>query len=127
MGDQSCAFCMTEMRIICVEINTQMHISCVLDERAIRGARCSAAQSARLPPPRKGSEMTDKVRLNLQLSQELTQALDTIAGETGTNRTDVLRQALALMKVAHEGRRKGRHLGLVEDADKLDTEIVGLI
>lgn len=72
--------------------------------------------------------MTDnKVRLNLQLSQELNKALDEITESTGGNRTDVIRQALALMKVAHEAKRKGKHLGLVSDPEKLDTEIVGLL
>ncbi len=68
-----------------------------------------------------------RVRLNLQLSQELNKTLDEITESTGSNRTDVIRQALALMKVAHEAKRKGKHLGLVTDADKLDTEIVGLL
>jgi metal-responsive CopG/Arc/MetJ family transcriptional regulator len=71
--------------------------------------------------------MADKVRLNLQLSQELNKTLDEITESTGGNRTDVIRQALALMKVAHDAKLKGKHLGLVSDADKLDTEIVGLL
>ena len=71
--------------------------------------------------------MPDKVRLSLQVSQELNQNLEEIANSTGTNRTDVIRQALALMKVAHNAKRDGRHLGLVSDARKLDTEIVGLL
>jgi predicted transcriptional regulator len=69
----------------------------------------------------------DKIRMNLQVSPELSDVLDKIAGETGTNRTDVIRQALALMKVAHEAKQKGKKLGLVTDASKLDTEIVGLL
>ena len=80
--------------------------------------------------PRTGEKeipMADKVRLNLQLSQELNKTLDEISESTGSNRTDVIRQALALMKVAHDAKRKGKHLGLVSDADKLDTEIVGLL
>jgi hypothetical protein len=72
-------------------------------------------------------QMADKVRLNLQLSQELNRTLEEISASTGSNRTDVIRQALALMKVAHDAKRKGKHLGLVSDADKLDTEIVGLL
>jgi uncharacterized protein (DUF1778 family) len=68
-----------------------------------------------------------KVRMNLQVSAELNDLLERIADDTGSNRTDVIRQALALMKVAHEAKQKGRHLGLVSDATKLDTEIVGLL
>jgi metal-responsive CopG/Arc/MetJ family transcriptional regulator len=69
----------------------------------------------------------EKIRLSLQVSQELNQTLEEIAESTGTNRTDVIRQALALMKVAHSAKKDGRHLGIVSDAKKLDTEIVGLI
>jgi len=71
--------------------------------------------------------MTEKVRLSLQVSQELNQTLEDIADSTGTNRTDVIRQALALMKVAHAAKKDGKHLGLVADARKLDTEIIGLL
>lgn len=70
---------------------------------------------------------TEKIRLSLQVSQELNQTLEEIAESTGTNRTDVIRQALALMKVAHQGKKEGRHLGLVADPKRLDTEIVGLL
>ncbi|MFD2182637.1 hypothetical protein [Rhodoplanes azumiensis] len=69
----------------------------------------------------------DKVRLNLQVSSELNQMLETIAEDTGTQRSDVIRQALALMKVAHDAKRRGKHIGLVSDPDKLETEIVGLL
>jgi metal-responsive CopG/Arc/MetJ family transcriptional regulator len=68
-----------------------------------------------------------KVRLNLQVSAELNQMLETIAEDTGAQRSDVIRQALALMKVAHEARRNGKHIGLVSDPQKLETEIVGLL
>lgn len=71
--------------------------------------------------------LNEKIRLSLQVSQELNQTLEDIAESTGTNRTDVIRQALALMKVAHAARKDGRHLGIVSDARKLDTEIIGLI
>ncbi len=69
----------------------------------------------------------EKVRLNLQISQELSQTLDEIADSAGANRTDVIRQALALMTVAHKVRKSGRHLGIVTDSSKLDTEIIGLL
>ena len=69
----------------------------------------------------------EKVRMSLQVSPELNQVLEDIAESTGTNRTDVIRQALALMTVAHNAKKQGRHLGIVSDARKLDTEIVGLI
>jgi predicted transcriptional regulator len=71
--------------------------------------------------------MSEKVRLNLQVSTELNNALEEIATSSMSSKTDVIRQALALMKVAYAAKQKGKHLGLVTDADKLDTEIVGLL
>jgi metal-responsive CopG/Arc/MetJ family transcriptional regulator len=69
----------------------------------------------------------EKVRMNLQVSAELNAVLDKIADDTGTNRSDVIRQAIALMKVAHEAKQNGKRLGLVTDPSKLETEIVGLL
>lgn len=69
----------------------------------------------------------DKVRLNLQVSSELNAVLEEIAGKAQSSKTDVIRQALALMKVAHTAKNNGKHLGIVSDAGKLDTEIVGLL
>ncbi len=71
--------------------------------------------------------MAEKVRVNLQLSQEIFQSLEKIAEDTGGNRGSVIQQALALMKVAHDAKRNNLHIGLVADASKLDTEIVGLL
>jgi metal-responsive CopG/Arc/MetJ family transcriptional regulator len=71
--------------------------------------------------------MTAKVRLNLQVSEQLNSDLEEMADSTGSNRTEVIRQALALMKIAHQARRDGRHLGLVSDPSKLDTELVGIL
>lgn len=66
------------------------------------------------------------VRMNLQVSTEINDLLEKIADETGSNRSEVIRRALALMKVAHDARQRGKRLGLVADPDKLDTEIVGV-
>jgi metal-responsive CopG/Arc/MetJ family transcriptional regulator len=71
--------------------------------------------------------MTAKVRLNLQVSEQLNSDLEEMADSTGSNRTEVIRQALALMKIAHQARREGRHLGLVSDPSKLETELVGIL
>lgn len=68
-----------------------------------------------------------KIRLNLQVSEQLNSDLEQMAESTGSNRTEVIRQALALMKIAHQARREGRHLGLVSDPSKLDTELVGVL
>ena len=70
---------------------------------------------------------SQKLRMNVQLSQELADVIDGIAEEADANRTDVIRQALALMKVAHEAGKKGKHIGIVADPDKLDAEIIGVL
>lgn len=69
----------------------------------------------------------EKIRMNLQVSAELNDVIDKIADDTGSSKSDVIRQALALMKVAHEAKQNGKRLGIVSDPAKLDTEIVGLL
>jgi hypothetical protein len=71
--------------------------------------------------------MADKVRLNLSLSKEANTALEEIIEQTGATRAEVFKQALALLKIAHEAKNNKKHLGVTADADKLDTEIVGLL
>lgn len=71
--------------------------------------------------------MAEKVRLSLQVTEELNRLLEEMADESGTTKSDVLRQALALMKVAQDGKRQKRHLGFTSDPRKLETEIVGLL
>jgi len=71
--------------------------------------------------------MTEKVRLSLQLSPELNSLLESIAEDSFSTKTDVIRQGLALIDIAHRAKREGKHIGLVKDPSKLDTEIVGLL
>lgn len=47
-------------------------------------------------------DMTDKVRLSLQMSTEMNLVLEELALDSGVSRSDVFRQALALAKVAHD-------------------------
>jgi metal-responsive CopG/Arc/MetJ family transcriptional regulator len=69
--------------------------------------------------------MADKVRLNLQMSEELFKELEELAEDSATTRSDVVRRALALLKAAHAGRKQGRHLGLAKKAEQLDQEFIG--
>jgi predicted transcriptional regulator len=73
------------------------------------------------------ADAPEKVRLNLQISSELNNILEDIASSSASTKTEVIRQALALVQVAHAVKKKGKHLGWVADADRLDTEIVGLL
>jgi hypothetical protein len=88
---------------------------------------CCAGERSLLNGEKGIIAMLDKVRLNLQVSSELNNVLEKIADSSGSTKTDVIRQALALMKVAYNAKKNGKHLGLVADADKLDTEIIGLL
>jgi metal-responsive CopG/Arc/MetJ family transcriptional regulator len=69
--------------------------------------------------------MAEKVRLNLQLSEELYKELDAMANDTATTRSDVVRRALALLKVAHTGKKGGKHLGFAKNPERLDQELIG--
>lgn len=71
--------------------------------------------------------MAEKLRLRLELSADPDRLLREMAEEAGITRSDVLRQALALLLAARTGKRQGRHLGLVADPEKLDTRIVGFL
>jgi putative heme iron utilization protein len=71
--------------------------------------------------------MAGTVRLILLLEKEVDRMLERMAAEAGTSEAEVLRQALALVIVAHAGKRQGLHLGLVDYPRRLDTEIVGLL
>jgi predicted transcriptional regulator len=67
-----------------------------------------------------------KVRLTIDVSEELNRMLETIARDTGTTKTDVFRKAMALMDVAHQARKKGKRVGIAAKGQPLETEFVGL-
>ena len=69
--------------------------------------------------------MAEKIRLNLQLSEELYNELETMASDSSATRSDVIRRALALLKTAQTGKKSGRHLGFAKDPERLDQEIIG--
>lgn len=71
--------------------------------------------------------MAYRPRVNLLISEESDRLLTQISQETGATRTDILRRALSLIHLLHEGRKNGEYLGFVSDRKKLDREIVGLI
>ena len=70
--------------------------------------------------------MNDKVRLNLQISDELNQQLELMAENGSTTKSEIIRRALALMKAAQMGAAQGKHLGFAKDVEKLDQEIIGV-
>ena len=69
---------------------------------------------------------TDKVRLNLDVSQELDLLLNELAAKIHGAKSDVLRKAIVLMELAVQARDREQKLGIIDKNRRVVTEIVGL-
>ena len=68
-----------------------------------------------------------KIKLTLELSEDANNTLEEIAEESSTTKSDVLRKAISLMKVAASEKKKGRELAVIDSkSEKVVTHIVGL-
>ncbi len=68
-----------------------------------------------------------KIKLTLELSEDVNNTLEALAEENGTTKSDVLRKAIALVMAASIGKKKGRELALIDPkSEKVVTHIVGL-
>ena len=72
------------------------------------------------------SQSHDKVKLSLFVSPQLNESLESMAQESGSTKSDVLRKALALFEVASEARRDGNRIGILTKDRQVVTEIVGV-
>lgn len=69
-----------------------------------------------------------KVRLNIEVSEDLAKSLDTLADEESVTRTEIVRRALAVLMAYRNQIDAGRtHIGFANEADKLDAELVGVL
>lgn len=69
-----------------------------------------------------------KVRLNLDVSQDMANLLDNLAAHEDTTKAEIVRRALSVMKAYSEQMSRGRtHLGFVEDPTNLDAEMLGIL
>ena len=69
-----------------------------------------------------------KVRLNMEVSQEVADLLNQLASEEGTTKTEIVRRALSILKAYKEQKDRGRvHIGFASDPTSLDAEIVGIL
>ncbi|GAA6620260.1 DNA-binding protein [Scytonema sp. NUACC26] len=71
--------------------------------------------------------MTDKkemIRFNLDVSPEVHETLEKLAQKIGGTKSDVLRQAIALMQIAIIAKENGKKFGIVETNQDLTTEIM---
>jgi predicted transcriptional regulator len=67
-----------------------------------------------------------KVRLIVDVSPELDETLDQLADDAHLTRSEILRRAIALMKVAAQARENGQKLALVDKDHPVLPEIVGI-
>jgi Arc/MetJ-type ribon-helix-helix transcriptional regulator len=69
----------------------------------------------------------DTIKLSLEVSTELNNVLEQMVDKhVGTNKSEVLRKAIALMQVAVEAREKGQKIGIPAKGQLLATEFVGI-
>jgi hypothetical protein len=69
-----------------------------------------------------------KIRLNLEVSQELANLLDRLAESEDTTKAEIVRRALSVVKAFEEQRLHGRtHMGFASDPTKLDAEMLGIL
>jgi Arc/MetJ-type ribon-helix-helix transcriptional regulator len=69
-----------------------------------------------------------KVRLNIEISENLADFLDALAESEHTTRSEMVRRAIAVLQAFHQQRGIGRpHLGFVRDPERLDAEILGVL
>ena len=67
-----------------------------------------------------------KIRLTVDVSPELNQTLDQLAENAHLTKSEILRRAIALMKVAAQAHEKGQKLALIAQDQQAMTEIVGI-
>ena len=67
-----------------------------------------------------------KVRLSLELTQEMNNVLERLSEATGSNKSEILRKAINIMEVAVTAKDHGDKLGVVDKDENLKTLIVGV-
>lgn len=72
------------------------------------------------------SEKSDKVRVTVDMSQEMYNVLSMLADETHKSKADVLRLGLSIMKAAVPELRKGKKLGIAGKEEQLETQFLGI-
>ncbi len=82
-----------------------------------------SAPAATLPMAEPAASPPKKKRLNLDLSADAHELLLRLADESGKNMVEVLRTGLAVYGIAHDERKKGRKLAVVQD-DQIVKELV---
>ena len=66
------------------------------------------------------------IRLNVSISDELNARLDTLAEQSGSTKSELLRKAIVLMDLAVTESKQGNKLGILDDKRHVLREIVGV-
>ncbi len=64
-------------------------------------------------------------RITLVVSDELNQALEELAKDIESSKSDVLRKSISLIKMAVNEKKAGNHLGVFDSQKKIVKEIIG--
>ena len=67
-----------------------------------------------------------KVRLTLDVTDELNERLNELAAEAGGSKSELLRKAISLIEVAVDARKSGNQVAVVDKNRKVVTTIVGV-
>ena len=65
------------------------------------------------------------VRVSLDVSPDLNEKLETLAAQSHSSKSDVLRRALYLYSEAAEAKARGLKVGFAEPEQPLATEVIG--
>lgn len=69
-----------------------------------------------------------KVRMNIELSEEVAELLEQLAQDETTTKTEIVRRALSVLKAYKRQKSLGRtHIGFTSSPEKLEAEIVGVL
>ncbi len=68
----------------------------------------------------------NEVHLSLNVTDELNDELVALAKETGGTKSDVLRKAVGLFRVAVEAKKRGLKFGSAEKTAQMVTEVVAV-
>lgn len=69
-----------------------------------------------------------KVRMNVEVSQEIADWLDDLARDEATTKTELVRRALSVLKAYKKQKELGRsHIGFTSDPKGLQAELVGIL
>lgn len=66
------------------------------------------------------------VRLNVNITEELNSRLDVLAAQSGTNKSELMRKAIALIDLAVTESKQGHRLGILDEKRHVLREIVGI-